>query len=132
AHYTVGKLDQFTGHTIVQPVSPSNTVTNFNDGSDVTDFHLCVKILNLLLNQRTDFFSLDAHTISPLSSLVCRSNVPFDSFQFSTDGPVIDGIPDTELNTANNGWVHLIFKLNRLFIKSLCIHLTDFIQFLLR
>src|SRR5699024_4108263 len=112
SHHTIGKLHKLTGHDIIKSVSTSNTITNFDNCSDIANFNIRIKCFNLFFNQCTDFFSFNAHTISPLSSFVCSYNIPFNPSQFTAEGTIENRLSNAYFKPAKNRSVYYVLEVN--------------------
>src|SRR5690606_37529814 len=63
-----GKLQQLTGHALVQAPHARDPVAHHNDGTDVLDLHVGLEALDLLFQDGTDLFGPDCHSSHPTFS----------------------------------------------------------------
>ncbi|OPY62501.1 MAG: hypothetical protein A4E56_01315 [Pelotomaculum sp. PtaU1.Bin065] len=57
------EFQQFHGHTIHQAVYPGDPVTDLDNGTHVGHFDLCLVLIYLLPDNRTDFFRSQIHSL---------------------------------------------------------------------
>ena len=58
----MGKLQELTGHGLLQAMDAGDAVAHLDDGTDVVDVEIDLVALNLLLDDRGDFFRPQFHT----------------------------------------------------------------------
>src|SRR5699024_5236515 len=130
-HDTVGELYKLTSHGIIQSVSPGDTVTDFDHRSDIGNFNNRIERFDLFFDQCTDFFSFNAHTISPLSSIVRRNDTSLDALEFSTETTVYNRVAHSDFHTAEHRRIDHIFKNDLLLAKTFSSGRLELFQFII-
>ena len=72
AEDVVGKLQEFAGHSLFQPVNASDTVTHLDDCADVVHIEIYLISFNLLFDNRRNFFGPHFHT-QPVTPILVPS-----------------------------------------------------------
>ena len=61
----IRELQQFSGHAVLKAIYSGNTITYFDNGTKVRYLHLILVILDLFLDDCTDFFRSEIHYLPP-------------------------------------------------------------------
>ena len=95
-----GKLQQLPGHGTFEAVDFGDAVSHLHDRTGFGHINTLIKVFDLVLNDRTDFFRLDPHAL-PLYQL---SPYPVE---LTSDRAVIDSTPDMYLQARQQGGIGL-------------------------
>ena len=99
AHDSAGKLEQFHGHGVIDPIHAGNAVPHVQYGASLAHFHALVVVADLILDDLSDLFSLDVHGLL----------TPLDGFpeviELRAQARVQNGISHFEHKAAQNGGI---------------------------